>query len=149
MGVRFFLLASLLGLGAATLASWALRISAIAVRILLLMASWFSGMLTSLSKGMASSFPPGLCSHSLTRLISMSSKTAVGLLFWIGGMGPGEYLSIGLRVGCLPVVSFSVSSSSRCAEIEEVGGRARVFVWVSVAGSLLVWVSVSFSACLA
>ena len=78
----------------------------------------------------------------------MSLKMAVGLLFCIGGMGPGEYLLIGLWVGCLPVISFSVSSSSRCTKIEEVGGHAGVFVWESRAGSLLVWISVSFAACL-
>ena len=59
----------------------------------------------------------------------MCSKIDVGLLSCIGGIGPGEYFPVGLRVGFPPKVDVSVSTSSRRADMENVAEELRgVFV---------------------
>ena len=70
VGVRPSLMASLLGVGAATLAVVESVISATAARIHPLMPSWRSGFLTSPSNGMANSLLPGRFHHLST--VSMS-----------------------------------------------------------------------------
>ena len=140
VGVRPLLSASSVGLGAATLISWAVVISATAVRILVRRNSWDSGFLASPSNGMAISFPPGRRSHSLTVARWMLSKMEVGVASWIGGIGPRENLSIVLRAGCFPVEEQSFSISSRRSEIVSfLVGRAGVSRWGGGAVSLLAW----------
>ena len=45
----------------------------------------------------------------------MLLKTDVGVASWMGGIGPGEYLSIVDRAGCLLLFSWLLATSSRRA----------------------------------
>lgn len=147
MGVRPFLSASSVGLGAATLISWAVINSATAVSILVRRNSWFSWDLASLSNGIAMSFPPGRSSHSFTVSRWMLSKIEVGVASWIGGIGPGEYLSIALRAGCLPMDVRSFATSSSRSEIVSFfgGGRRVVALCGGRPGPRAAWCVVFFS----
>ena len=129
MGILFALFVSSLGIGADTPMFSAFTILATAVSIFVQKLSWDSGLLTSLSKGIAMSFPPGRLSHAFSSAISMCSKTAVGEWSCISGMGPGEYLSIGLRISGFPLAVLSFSTSSMRAETADDGSR--VWGWLS------------------
>ena len=111
--MRFFIAAFSLGLGAATLISCVVIISATAVSILVRRNSCDSGNLASESKGTAISFPPVLRSHSLIVARWMLSKMEIGVASWTSGIGPREYLSMVLRAGCFPFEALSLAASSR------------------------------------
>ena len=129
MGILFAFFAPSLGVGADTLTFSAFTISATAVSILVQKFSWDSWLLTSLSKGIAMSLPPGRLSHVFSSAISMCSKTAVGQWSCISGMGPGEYLSVGLRISVFPLAVLSFSTSSMRADTADDGSK--VWVWLS------------------
>ena len=129
MGILFAFFTSSLGVGADTPTFSASTISATAVSMFVQKFSWDSWFLTSLSKGIAMSLPPGCLSHALSSTISMCSKTAVGQWSCISSMGPGEYLSVGLWISVFPLAVLSFSTSSMRAETADDGRR--VWRWLS------------------
>jgi hypothetical protein len=97
VGVNRILLAFSLGFGDDTAVFWLWVISATAAKIRALTLSCLVGLWASVPKGIAISFSPGHCTHSLTRFGSTSSKGAVGCASWIFGISAWVYLSRGSR----------------------------------------------------
>ena len=58
-----------------------------------------------------------MASHSFTVSRCLLLKIEVGVASWIGGIGPGEYFSMVLQAGCLPIEEQSFSTSSGQSEI--------------------------------
>ena len=88
--------------------------------------------------GNYSSLPPGRSSHSLTVARCMLSKIEVGVASWIGGIGPGEYLSMEFLAGFLPMEEWSFSTSSRWSEMVGFFGGMGVVSWLWVMPRTLV-----------
>ena len=107
--------------------------------------------LTSGLNGTVISFPPGHVSHSLMSARSMLSKSEVGVVSWIGGIGPGWYFLIVLWAGCFLEFAWPFAASSSLSNCDIlVGGLEGFCVAQFVPACLsLVWsVGLRLSVCL-
>ena len=139
MGILFTFFASSLGVGADTLTFSASTISATAVSIFVQKFSWDSWFLTSLLKGIAVSLPPGCLSHALSSAISMCLKTAVEQWSCISSMGPGEYLSVGLRISIFPLAVLSFQPPPCVRRLWMMAEGCGGGCWVGVSCFALPW----------
>ena len=94
--------------------------------------------LTSGLNGTVISFPPGHASHSLMSARSMLSKSEVGVVSWIGGIGPGWYFSIVLWAGCFLEFAWPFAASSSLSNSDILVGGVGGVLCCSVCPSLFV-----------